>query len=93
MQFLDSRYGTFSGINRKVQIKAIHDERNAETISKLKGRNKRDPSEMKDVESLLVIVKWGGELTPMGKKHAEDLGRGFRCLYPGCQGSIRFQCC
>ena len=28
--------------------------------------------------SLLLIVKWGGELTMMGKEQALELGRAFR---------------
>ena len=28
--------------------------------------------------SLLLILKWGGELTMMGKDQAEELGRAFR---------------
>ena len=37
-------------------------------------------------KSLLLIVKWGGELTPAGRVQAEQLGRAFRCMYPGGQG-------
>ena len=36
--------------------------------------------------SLVLIVKWGGELTPAGRYQAEDLGKAFRTLYPGGQG-------
>ena len=35
---------------------------------------------------LLLILKWGGELTPAGKKQAEEYGRTFRCMYPGGEG-------
>lgn len=35
---------------------------------------------------MLCIVKWGGELTPAGRVQAEELGRVFRCMYPGGQG-------
>lgn len=38
--------------------------------------------------SLLLIVKWGGELTPAGKVQAEELGKAFRTLYPGGQGIV-----
>lgn len=41
----------------------------------------------KDVPSLLLVLKWGGELTPAGRVQAEELGRAFRCMYPGGQGS------
>ncbi|XP_022087070.1 inositol hexakisphosphate and diphosphoinositol-pentakisphosphate kinase 2-like isoform X3 [Acanthaster planci] len=36
--------------------------------------------------SLLLILKWGGELTDAGREQAEELGRAFRCIYPGGQG-------
>lgn len=36
--------------------------------------------------SLLLVLKWGGELTPDGRVQAEELGRAFRCMYPGGQG-------
>ena len=36
--------------------------------------------------SLVLILKWGGELTPAGKVQAEELGKAFRCMYPGGQG-------
>ena len=36
--------------------------------------------------SLLLVLKWGGELTPSGRIQAEELGRVFRCMYPGGQG-------
>lgn len=35
---------------------------------------------------LLLILKWGGELTPAGQRQAEELGRVFRCMYPGGAG-------
>ena len=35
---------------------------------------------------MLLILKWGGELTPAGRVQAEELGRIFRCMYPGGQG-------
>ena len=36
--------------------------------------------------SLVLILKWGGELTPAGKIQAEELGKAFRYMYPGGQG-------
>ena len=42
--------------------------------------------------SLVLIVKWGGELTPAGKFQAEDLGKAFRTLYPGGQGNFYIIC-
>lgn len=35
----------------------------------------RDPS-------MVLILKWGGELTPAGRTQAEELGKAFRCMYP-----------
>ncbi|XP_052857548.1 inositol hexakisphosphate and diphosphoinositol-pentakisphosphate kinase isoform X23 [Drosophila gunungcola] len=71
-------YGHFSGINRKVQMKY-----------QPKGRPRGSSSDDTDqpVEpSLVLILKWGGELTPAGRIQAEELGRIFRCMYPGGQG-------
>lgn len=34
----------------------------------------------------MLILKWGGELTPAGRIQAEELGRVFRCEYAGTQG-------
>lgn len=49
------------------------------TIYKICADGPREPS-------LVLIVKWGGELTPAGRIQAEELGRIFRCMYPGGQG-------
>ncbi|XP_014240149.1 inositol hexakisphosphate and diphosphoinositol-pentakisphosphate kinase 2 isoform X5 [Cimex lectularius] len=70
-------YGHFSGINRKVQMKYQPKGRPKSSSSDDDG-----PSE----PSLVLIVKWGGELTPAGRVQAEELGRIFRCMYPGGQG-------
>ncbi|XP_035709116.1 inositol hexakisphosphate and diphosphoinositol-pentakisphosphate kinase isoform X5 [Folsomia candida] len=70
-------YGYFSGINRKVQLKY-----------QPKGRPRASSSD-DDIPmepSLVLILKWGGELTPAGRVQAEELGRIFRCMYPGGQG-------
>lgn len=42
--------------------------------------------EASETPSLVLILKWGGELTPAGRIQAEELGRIFRCMYPGGQG-------
>uniref|UniRef100_A0AAR2IP03 Inositol hexakisphosphate and diphosphoinositol-pentakisphosphate kinase n=1 Tax=Pygocentrus nattereri TaxID=42514 RepID=A0AAR2IP03_PYGNA len=71
-------YGHFSGINRKVQLTYLPH-----------GRPKTSSEEedtRKDGPSLLLVLKWGGELTPAGRVQAEELGRAFRCMYPGGQG-------
>ena len=46
------------------------------------------PSEATKEPSLLLILKWGGELTPSGRSQAEELGKVFRCMYPGGQGKL-----
>ncbi|XP_077483153.1 inositol hexakisphosphate and diphosphoinositol-pentakisphosphate kinase isoform X27 [Amblyomma americanum] len=70
-------YGHFSGINRKVQLKY-----------QPKGRPRHSSSDedYPREPSLVLILKWGGELTPAGRVQAEELGRVFRCMYPGGQG-------
>ncbi|XP_061898674.1 inositol hexakisphosphate and diphosphoinositol-pentakisphosphate kinase 2-like isoform X7 [Entelurus aequoreus] len=71
-------YGHFSGINRKVQL------------TYLRNGQPKASSEEEDCKregpSLLLVLKWGGELTPAGRVQAEELGRAFRCMYPGGQG-------
>uniref|UniRef100_A0A8C5D7L8 Inositol hexakisphosphate and diphosphoinositol-pentakisphosphate kinase n=1 Tax=Gouania willdenowi TaxID=441366 RepID=A0A8C5D7L8_GOUWI len=71
-------YGHFSGINRKVQLTYL---RNGQP----KASSEEEDSK-KDGPSLLLVLKWGGELTPAGRVQAEELGRAFRCMYPGGQG-------
>ncbi|XP_050345278.1 inositol hexakisphosphate and diphosphoinositol-pentakisphosphate kinase 2 isoform X7 [Nymphalis io] len=71
-------YGHFSGINRKVQMKY-----------QPRGRPRGSSSDDVGCDgepSLVLILKWGGELTPAGRIQAEELGRMFRCMYPGGQG-------
>uniref|UniRef100_H2Z6C5 Inositol hexakisphosphate and diphosphoinositol-pentakisphosphate kinase n=1 Tax=Ciona savignyi TaxID=51511 RepID=H2Z6C5_CIOSA len=72
-------YGHFSGINRKVQFKYMSSGRSV-TSSSEDGKHS---SQSYSGPSLLLILKWGGELTPAGRKQAEELGRAFRCMYPG----------
>ncbi|XP_064471577.1 inositol hexakisphosphate and diphosphoinositol-pentakisphosphate kinase 2-like isoform X4 [Ornithodoros turicata] len=73
-------YGHFSGINRKVQLKY-----------QPKGRPRHSSSDedYPREPSLVLILKWGGELTPAGRVQAEELGRVFRCMYPGGQDDNR----
>ncbi|GAB0094057.1 Inositol hexakisphosphate and diphosphoinositol-pentakisphosphate kinase [Sergentomyia squamirostris] len=75
-------YGHFSGINRKVQMKY-------QPKGRPRGSSSDDGMSLADVPkepSLVLILKWGGELTPAGRVQAEELGRIFRCMYPGGQG-------
>ncbi|XP_077173894.1 inositol hexakisphosphate and diphosphoinositol-pentakisphosphate kinase 1 isoform X10 [Paroedura picta] len=72
-------YGHFSGINRKVQLTYLpygHPKASSEDEDARKAAS----------PSLLLVLKWGGELTPAGRVQAEELGRAFRCMYPGGQG-------
>ncbi|XP_036155397.1 inositol hexakisphosphate and diphosphoinositol-pentakisphosphate kinase 1 isoform X20 [Myotis myotis] len=72
-------YGHFSGINRKVQLTYYPHG--------VKASNEgQDPQQKAVAPSLLLVLKWGGELTPAGRVQAEELGRAFRCMYPGGQG-------
>ncbi|XP_076183863.1 inositol hexakisphosphate and diphosphoinositol-pentakisphosphate kinase isoform X14 [Ptiloglossa arizonensis] len=73
-------YGHFSGINRKVQMKY-------QPRGRPRGSSSDDGIKNRLGEpSLVLILKWGGELTPAGRIQAEELGRIFRCMYPGGQG-------
>jgi len=76
IRYILEMYGHFSGINRKVQLKY-----------QPKGRPKSTSSEddAPKEPSLLLVLKWGGELTPTGRVQAEELGKVFRCMYPGGQ--------
>ncbi|XP_075860414.1 inositol hexakisphosphate and diphosphoinositol-pentakisphosphate kinase 1 isoform X8 [Microcebus murinus] len=72
-------YGHFSGINRKVQLTYYPHGVKA-------SNGGQDPQGGAQAPSLLLVLKWGGELTPAGRVQAEELGRAFRCMYPGGQG-------
>lgn len=67
-------YGHFSGINRKVQLKYLKPR-------EVKGCS--DTEESHQSPALMLILKWGGELTTAGNLQAEALGKLFRTLYPG----------
>ncbi|SBS92546.1 acid phosphatase, putative, partial [Plasmodium ovale curtisi] len=59
----------FTGINRKIQLKPVDFEVINDKII---------------VTKILVVAKWGGELTRMGRRQSENLGKRFRAtLYPG----------
>eukprot|EP00898_Chlorokybus_atmophyticus_P007786 jgi/Chlat1/8008/Chrsp7S00634 len=65
--------GSFSGINRKVQLKPM-------------AWTEVDSEEK--VTQALLILKYGGVLTHAGRKQAETLGNDFRLnMYPGEQGT------
>ena len=75
--------GHFSGINRKAQLKPlawahVPEEDRGEPAAD----GKEPPSER--VTEALLILKFGGVLTHLGKNQAEFLGRDFRMrMYPG----------
>ncbi|XP_026724672.1 inositol hexakisphosphate and diphosphoinositol-pentakisphosphate kinase isoform X2 [Trichoplusia ni] len=77
-------YGHFSGINRKVQMK--YQPRGRPRGSSSDDGNAPPAHGGGGEPSLVLILKWGGELTPAGRIQAEELGRMFRCMYPGGQG-------
>ncbi|XP_059917732.1 inositol hexakisphosphate and diphosphoinositol-pentakisphosphate kinase 2 isoform X4 [Gadus macrocephalus] len=77
----DTQYGHFSGINRKVQMTYL-------PHGQPKASSEEEDSE-REGPSLLLVLKWGGELTPAGRVQAEELGRAFRCMYPGGQAGDR----
>ncbi|XP_031978954.1 inositol hexakisphosphate and diphosphoinositol-pentakisphosphate kinase 1 isoform X6 [Corvus moneduloides] len=72
-------YGHFSGINRKVQLTYL-------PYGHPKAASEDEEARRESSPSLLLVLKWGGELTPAGRVQAEELGRAFRCMYPGGQG-------
>jgi inositol hexakisphosphate/diphosphoinositol-pentakisphosphate kinase len=50
-------YGHFSGINRKVQMKY-------QPSGKPKASSSDDENRSENPASIVLILKWGGELTP-----------------------------
>ena len=88
------RYGTFSGINRKVQFKLLnkkdHDGGMQMILlfSCLFALYLLRYCVFCDLIAplLLLILKWGGEHTQSGRRQAEELGRAFRIIYPGGEG-------
>jgi len=67
-------HGYFSGVYRKVQLK-YH------PINKQRNSIEDEFIENYEKPMLLLILKWGGELTMDGKSQAENLGIAFRKLY------------
>lgn len=65
----------FSGVNRKVQLKQVE----------------HPESGFNNKKTVLVVAKWGGELTRIGCEQAEELGKHLRAtLYPGdSEGLLR----
>ncbi|KAL5966537.1 Inositol hexakisphosphate and diphosphoinositol-pentakisphosphate kinase [Taenia solium] len=127
LRYVLEMYGSFSGINRKIQLKYQPNGRQSD-ISKKKDGNKSGTDDKSSASStatnisatsntekgggevngvlqsdqststatgtggnnepcILLVVKWGGELTAAGRQQAEQLGRAFRCIYPGGDGN------
>ncbi|CAH8662878.1 unnamed protein product [Schistosoma bovis] len=90
LKYVLEMYGSFSGINRKIQLK--YQPHGIGKESKI-GYSSSIPISCDCTDEcdntqpcLLVVVKWGGELTAAGKQQAETLGKAFRCIYPGGDG-------
>ncbi|CAH8680285.1 unnamed protein product [Schistosoma rodhaini] len=90
LRYVLEMYGSFSGINRKIQLK--YQPHGIGKGSKI-GYSSSIPiscdctAECDNTQPcLLVVAKWGGELTAAGKQQAETLGKAFRCIYPGGDG-------
>ncbi|CAF0985676.1 unnamed protein product, partial [Didymodactylos carnosus] len=78
-------YGHFSGINRKIQLKY---QQKKVGVSPKKSSSEDELGDVPTQPSLLLIIKWGGQLTAAGKSQAEKLGEAFRRMYPGGQGVV-----
>ncbi|CAI2735768.1 unnamed protein product [Schistosoma spindalis] len=90
LKYVLEMYGSFSGINRKIQLK--YQPHGIGKGSKI-GYSSSIPISCDCTDEcdntqpcLLVVAKWGGELTAAGKQQAETLGKAFRCIYPGGDG-------
>ena len=71
-----------------IEHKKAKDKKLSCSCKKNPNPNNVCPSEATKEPSLLLILKWGGELTPSGRSQAEELGKVFRCMYPGGQGKF-----
>ncbi|GAB9467732.1 Inositol hexakisphosphate and diphosphoinositol-pentakisphosphate kinase 1 [Globisporangium polare] len=86
------------GINRKVQLKpkeyvyepAVKAEDTGDVDQQLEeGVEPSTLPPVKRVSKLLLIIKWGGDLTHSGEEQAEHLGQKFRqMMYPGGEGGL-----
>jgi inositol hexakisphosphate/diphosphoinositol-pentakisphosphate kinase len=76
-------YNSFSGINRKVQFRYIKcASRPVTTVVQTSRLGPGDIKRRKDEDRrLLLILKWGGELTYAGGQQSQSLGQTFRCMY------------
>ncbi|RMX64831.1 hypothetical protein DD238_005244 [Peronospora effusa] len=73
------------GINRKVQLKP----KEFLDVSVATTTENEVQQQTRRVSKLLLIIKWGGDLTHTGEEQAEHLGQKFRrMMYPGGAGGL-----
>ena len=65
-------YSPISGINRKLQMKP---QKWANDDDDGNGNIADGDQQKEKATEILLIVKWGGDLTPLGREQAENLGR------------------
>ena len=83
------RYNSFSGINRKVQFRYVKSpSRPSSAVIHNLSPGGIETDEIKHEHRLLLILKWGGELTRVGGEQAQKLGQTFRCMYPEETGKM-----
>jgi inositol hexakisphosphate/diphosphoinositol-pentakisphosphate kinase len=58
----------------------------------LEGQQTTSEESIQQIDSLQLILKWGGELTTAGVLQAEALGKLFRTLYPGIRRTDGKEC-
>eukprot|EP01035_Chromulina_nebulosa_P019512 gene19512-25408_t len=79
-----------SGFNRKLQMKPqkwIEVTNNPDTVRYSEESNSSNSATAYEVSELLLILKWGGDLTPLGRQQSEIAGIRFRReLYPDTIG-------
>jgi inositol-hexakisphosphate/diphosphoinositol-pentakisphosphate 1-kinase len=77
-----------SGVNRKLQLKPKKwVQMNELTQTSAGGGAVLEQTTVTKVTHLLIILKWGGVLTPLGELQSEKLGTTFRtCMYPDPSG-------
>ena len=67
-------YSPISGINRKLQMKPQKWEEVEVSADEMLNKDENGEKREKATE-ILLIVKWGGDLTPLGREQAEYLGK------------------
>eukprot|EP01038_Epipyxis_sp_PR26KG_P004216 gene4216-5991_t len=76
-----------SGINRKLQMKPQKWAEEETSQEDLTGSVSGSTTDWSPATELILILKWGGDLTPLGREQAECLGAQFRHnMYPDVEG-------